>query len=362
MAALTLGAGDESGGCMRAIRYDAVGTTPRLVSVPAPECPADGAVVAVRATGVCRSDWHAWRGHEPVPLPHIPGHEFAGIVAEVGPRVTSFVVGDRVTSPFVNGCGRCEWCVTGQAQVCPDQTQPGFTHPGSFAERVVVRAADLNLVRLPDGVELVAAAALGCRFATAFRALTGVGRLAAGEWLVVVGCGGVGLSAVMIGAALGARVIGVDPSPAARERAAEVGAEITLGDADGIPDRTGGGAHVAIDAFGSAATADAAVRSLRRRGRHVQVGLMLGDAARAPVPWGPVVAYELEILGSHGMAAADYPAMLAMVADGRLRPQRLVGRVVDLAEAGAALAAMDESAGAGAGMTVATVGVDANPG
>jgi alcohol dehydrogenase len=347
---------------MRAVRYDAVGSAPRLVTVPAPECPADGAVVAVRATGVCRSDWHAWRGHEPVPLPHIPGHEFAGVVAEVGSRVTSFAVGDRVTSPFVNGCGRCEWCATGQAQVCPDQTQPGFTHPGSFAERVVVRAADLNLVRLPDGVEMVAAAALGCRFATAFRALTGVGRLAAGEWLVVVGCGGVGLSAVMIGVALGARVIGVDPSPAAREHAADVGAEITLEDSAGIRDLTGGGAHVAIDAFGSAATADAAVRSLRRRGRHVQVGLMLGDAARAPVPWGPVVAYELKILGSHGMAAADYPAMLAMVADGRLRPQRLVGRVVDLAETGAALAAMDDPAGAGAGMTVATVGVGANPG
>jgi alcohol dehydrogenase len=169
----------------------------------------------------------------------------------------------------------------------------------------------------------------------------------------VVGCGGVGLSAVMIGAALGARVVGVDPSPAARDRAAEVGAEITLGDADQIRDLTGGGAHVSVDAFGSAATADAAIRSLRRRGRHVQVGLMLGDAAQAPVPWGPVVAYELEILGSHGMAAADYPAMLAMVADGRLRPQDLVGRVVDLAGAAVALAAMDDPVATGAGMTVA---------
>jgi alcohol dehydrogenase len=340
---------------MRAVLYDAVGGPPRLASVPAPECPADGAVVAVRATGVCRSDWHAWRGHDPVPLPHIPGHEFAGVVAAVGPQVTAFAPGDRVTSPFVNGCGRCEWCRTGRAQVCPDQTQPGFTHPGSFAELVVVRAADLNLVRLPGGVDMVAAAALGCRFATAYRALTGVGRLAAGEWLVVVGCGGVGLSAVMIGAALGARVIGVDPSPAARARAAEVGAEVTLADTGDVPELTGGGAHVSVDAFGSAGTVDAAVRSLRRRGRHVQVGLMLGDAAGAPVPWGPVVAYELEILGSHGMAAADYPAMLAMVADGRLHPQRLVGRVVDLAGAGAALTAMDDPVAAGGGMTVATV-------
>jgi alcohol dehydrogenase len=352
---------------MRAVVYDAVGATPRFTEVPPPECPADGVIVEVRATGVCRSDWHAWRGHDPVPLPHIPGHEFAGVVAAAGPQVRSFAVGDRVTSPFVNGCGRCEWCRTGQAQVCPDQTQPGFTHAGSFAELVAVRAADLNLVRLPDAIDFVGAAALGCRFATAFRAVAGQGRVAAGEWVAVFGCGGVGLSAVMIAVARGARVIAVDPSAAARERAAELGAEATAaggvvrigaqsggGGALRIGEQSGGeGAHVTIDAVGSAATADAAVRSLRRRGRHVQVGLMLGADARAALPWDLVVARELEILGSHGMAAADYPPMLDMVADGRLRPDRLIGAVIPLAEAGAALAAMDEPVARHAGITVA---------
>jgi alcohol dehydrogenase len=341
---------------VRAIVYAETGAEPRLREVPEPECPVDGALVAVRATGVCRSDWHAWRGHDPVPLPNIPGHEFAGVVAAVGTAVHAFAVGDRVTAPFVNGCGRCPWCLAGQAQVCPDQTQPGFTHPGSFAELVAVRAADFNLVRLPESVDFVTAAGLGCRFATAYHALTAQSRLAAGEWLVVFGCGGVGLSAVLLGVALGARVIAVDPSEAARRRAAELGAEVVLGRAapDAVSTLTGGGAHVTMDALGAAEIVDVAVRSLRARGRHVQVGLMLGDQADAAVPWGAVVARELEIAGSHGMAAADYPAMLELVGSGRLDPGRLVGRVVDLARAGAELMAMDAPAPA-AGITVATV-------
>jgi alcohol dehydrogenase len=342
---------------MRAISYDRYGATPELVDLPDPECPPDGAVVAVRATGVCRSDWHAWRGHDPVPLPMVPGHEFAGTVATVGPLVSGFSVGDRVTAPFVNGCGRCDWCVSGQAQVCPDQTQPGFTHPGSFAELVVVRGADFNLIRLPDAIDFVTAASLGCRFATSYHALTERARLAAGEWLLVIGCGGVGLSAVMVAQALGARVLAVDPSPSARDRAAELGAELVLAqaDPDTVRDLTGGGAHVSMDAVGSAATAAACVRSLRRRGRHVQVGLMLGENADAPLPWGPVVARELVVSGSHGMAAADYPGLLDLIESGSLDPRPLVGRVVRLAQAGEELMALDRLVPAEAGIVVATV-------
>ncbi|MBN9186201.1 MAG: zinc-dependent alcohol dehydrogenase family protein [Microbacterium sp.] len=329
---------------MRAVVYDAVGARPGIRDVPRPECPADGAIVRVEATGVCRSDWHAWRGHDPVALPHVPGHEFAGVVAATGPLVRDFAVGARVTAPFVNGCGRCEWCAAGDAQVCPDQTQPGFTHAGSFAEYVVVRAADLNLVALPDGVDAVTAASLGCRFATAFRAVTAHARVRAGDEVVVFGCGGLGLSAVMVAVALGARVTAVDLSDAALERARELGASVTIrsGDAsEEVRAATGGGAHVSIDALGSAATADAAVRSLRRRGRHVQVGLMLGAAASAPLPWDRVIAWELEVYGSHGMAAADYGPLLELVASGRLDPSRLVGSVVDLDGAIDALVGMD---------------------
>jgi D-arabinose 1-dehydrogenase-like Zn-dependent alcohol dehydrogenase len=244
------------------------------------------------------------------------------------------------------------------AQVCPRQTQPGFTGPGSFAELVAVHAADANLVALPADVDFVTAACLGCRFATAFRAVTAHGRVRPGDWLAVHGCGGVGLSAVMIGAALGARVLAVDVSAAALARARELGAEATVdaggtdrgteGLATAIGELTGGGAHVSIDALGSPAVAADSVRCLRRRGRHVQVGLLPGGPV--PLPMDLVIARELEIYGSHGMAARDYPDMMRLVVDGTLRPGLLVGEVIALTEVGRALAEMDGPAGAG--MTV----------
>ncbi|HEY7811690.1 MAG TPA: alcohol dehydrogenase catalytic domain-containing protein, partial [Nakamurella sp.] len=323
-------------GLMRAVTYERVGTRPSLQRVPIPACPPDGALVRVEATGVCRSDWHAWRGHDPVPLPHTPGHEFAGTVAQIGSLIRDVAVGTRVTAPFVNGCGVCAWCLGGDAQVCPEQSQPGFSHPGSFADYVVVRAADFNLVPLPDAVDAVTAAALGCRFATAFRALTGHATVGPGTQVAVFGCGGVGLSVAMIAVALGARVTAVDLSAPALDRARELGAATTIRSADPVAQvvaATDGGAQVSVDALGSSGTADAAVRSLRRRGTHVQVGLMLGAAAAAPLPWDRLIAWELTVVGSHGMAAADYPPMLELVTSGRLRPGRLVGSVVGLAGA-----------------------------
>ena len=343
-------------GRVKAVIYHEYGALPVLADLPEPECPEDGAVISVRATGVCRSDWHAWKGHDPVSLPHVPGHELAGVVARVGSGVRRWRAGDRVTVPFVCGCGRCAWCESGEAQVCPDQTQPGFTGPGSFAERVAIHAADTNLVRLPESVDFVTAASLGCRFATAFRAVATHGRVAPGDWLAIHGCGGVGLSAVMIGAALGGRVVAVDVSSAALERASSLGAEAVV-DAGSTSDvaaavrhLTGGGAHVSVDAFGSPELAVASVRSLRRRGRHVQAGLLLGESSTPPLPMDLVVSQELEIYGSHGMPAREYPAMLSMIEDGTLRPGELVGQVIELEDAGAALAAMDRASATG--MTV----------
>jgi D-arabinose 1-dehydrogenase-like Zn-dependent alcohol dehydrogenase len=343
---------------MRAVRYDAFQQLPALVSVDDPRCPDAGVIIEVAATGLCRSDWHAWMGHDPdVALPHVPGHEFAGVIAEVGPQVQNWRPGERVTVPFVCACGRCDSCRRGEEQVCDFQFQPGFTHWGSFAELVAIDRADVNLVRVPDALDLETAASLGCRFSTAYRAVTYHGRVKDGDWVVVHGCGGVGLSAVMIAAARGAQVIAVDVSPAALELARTVGAvaciDATHADVvSAVRQLTGGGAQVSLDALGSIATCQNSIRSLRKRGRHIQVGLMLAADDLPPVPMGTVISAELELIGSHGMAAHAYPAMLADIVDGTLQPQRLVTHRLPLTEAPAALAGLDQQPGDGITMII----------
>jgi D-arabinose 1-dehydrogenase-like Zn-dependent alcohol dehydrogenase len=337
---------------MRAMVMDRVGGPLEVREVPDPQAPVGGVVVRVHATGMCRSDWHAWAGHDDVALPHVPGHELAGVVSAVGAGVNKWSLGDRVTVPFVCGCGRCEWCLSGNAQICPDQEQPGFTHWGSFAQYVVLHAADINLVAIPDSVSFEAAASLGCRFATAFRVLTERARVSVGEWVTVVGVGGVGLSAVMIGKALGANVIAVDRNAGALEAAKTLGADhVLIADGSDIPVKvhefTGGGSHVAVDAVGSEQTCQDSILSLRRRGRHVQVGLLPPVNGHPSVPMSRVIAWELDLLGSHGMAAAAYPLMLAMIERGDLRPQDLIERVIGLTEAAELLPTFDSASLAG---------------
>ncbi|WP_430784138.1 zinc-dependent alcohol dehydrogenase family protein [Actinoplanes sp. G11-F43] len=334
---------------MRAVIFDSIRSQPAVREVPEPAAPDGGVVVRVKATGMCRSDWHAWAGHDEITLPHVPGHELAGVISAVGAGVTRWTVGDRVTVPFVCGCGRCSWCRDGRAQVCPDQQQPGFTHWGSFAESVALHAADTNLVALPPTVDFAAAAALGCRFATAYRALAGRARLQPGEWLTVLGAGGVGLSTVMIAKSLGARVIAVDRNPAALSAAAALGADHTLLSGAvslidvpaAVHELTGGGSHASVDAVGSEQTCADAILSLRRQGRHVQIGLLPPVDGHPRVPMARVIGWELDVLGSHGMAAADYPEMMTLIEQGRLQPQHLIERTIGLAEAAALLPTFD---------------------
>lgn len=327
---------------MRAAVYESFRGPIAVRDLPDPVPHDDAALVAVRACGICRSDWHGWQGHDAlVRLPHVPGHELAGTVAAVGAAVTAWRGGERVTAPFCCGCGTCPDCRRGDTQVCPRQTQPGFSHFGGFAELVEIRHADLNLVALPDGVGFVAAASLGCRFSTAYRAVVQQGRAAAGDWVAIHGCGGVGLSAIMIARALGARVVAVDPASTRRATARDAGAEAVIDPAGGdvvarIRAVTGGGAAVSIDCIGDATVCRQSVLALANRGRHVQVGLLTGDQATPPLPMDVVIARELELLGSHGMPVAAYRDLLALVAAERLAPWRLVSDTVDLA-AGARL-------------------------
>jgi D-arabinose 1-dehydrogenase-like Zn-dependent alcohol dehydrogenase len=335
---------------VRALVFDTFAGPLDVREVPAPEPPPGGVVVKVAASGICRSDWHAWQGHDPdVVLPHVPGHELAGTVASVGTGVRNWRVGDRVTVPFVNACGTCPQCAAGEQQVCARQTQPGFTRWGSLAELVALDAADVNLVAVPESLDLATAAALGCRYATAFRAVVQVATVRAGEWVAVHGCGGVGLSAVQIAVAAGARVVAVDVSPAALALARELGAEHTVeGDGDvpaAVVELTGGGAHVSLDALGAAVTCTNSIRSLRPRGRHVQVGLLPPAQGRPEVPMERVIGLELQVLGSHGMAAHAYPELLGLIAAGRLDPRPLITRRLPLDDAASALAEVGRQPG-----------------
>jgi alcohol dehydrogenase len=294
-------------------------------------------------------------GHDPdVRLPHVPGHELAGVVEEAGAAVRRWRPGDRVTVPFAVGCGICPQCQSGQQHICDHYFQPGFTAWGSFAELVAIPHADSNLVRLPEEMDFVASASLGCRFVTSFRAVIVQGRVSGGEWVVVHGCGGVGLAAVMIAHALGALPIGVDVREEALVCAEKLGAVHVLNATkqpdlvQAIRDLTGGGAHVSLDALGSRLTCRNSVECLRKRGRHVQVGLMLAAERDALLPMNVVISKELEICGSHGMPAHGYESVFAMIRSGSLRPRQLVHKTIPLDEAAAELAGMSSFNSVGA--------------
>jgi alcohol dehydrogenase len=333
---------------MKALLVENFQQKPSIQSVPDPSLPEEGVILEVKATGLCRSDWHGWMGHDSdICLPHVPGHEFAGVIREVGKGVSNWKIGDRVTVPFVCACGTCQTCQSGNQQICDDQFQPGFTHWGSFAEYVAVYRAETNLVRLPDSVSFEAAASLGCRFATSFRAIVAQGNVSGGQWVAVHGCGGVGLSAIMIAAALGANVIAVDISEQKLALAKAAGASFLINgktsedNSSTIIELTKGGAHVSVDALGSKITCYNSIASLRKRGKHIQIGLMAGNESNPPIPMHLVIAKELEILGSHGMQAHAYPEMIQLILEGKIAPEKLIGRRISLEQAVESLIAMD---------------------
>ena len=337
---------------MKAVYFEAYQQMPVIATLPDPMPSNSGIVLKVEATGLCRSDWHAWMGHDPdTKLPHVPGHEMAGVIAALGRDVKNWKIGDRVTVPFVAGCGHCLECHTGHQHICDNQFQPGFSAWGSFAEYVALEYADANLVRLPDSMKFETAAGLGCRFVTSFRAVIDQGRCKPGEWVAVHGCGGVGLSAIMIAAATGARVVAVDLTDEKLAFAKKLGAEVLIkgtGDVvQAVRDATGGGANLSIDALGHQVTCFNSISCLRKRGRHIQVGLMLEEHAHAKVPMDFVISRELEIRGSHGMQAFRYGDMMAMIEKGVLSPEKLIGNLISLDDAPAALANMDSFSGLG---------------
>ena len=315
-----------------------------LEDVPRPDCPPDGVVLRVLACGVCRSDWHGWVGEHPRVKPgRIGGHEYCGEVVEAGPGAVH-AVGDRLVAPFILACGTCGQCRSGASNTCLDQRLPGFTEQGAFAEFVAV-PRDHNLARLPDGMAPELAAALGCRVTTAWHALTDRAGLRGGEWLAVHGTGGIGLSAALLGRALGARVVVVDVVREKLDHARSLGidAAVMAGErtAEEIRDLTGGGAHVSVEALGIPATVNASLGCLRPLGRHVQVGMPVGHTARMEVDMSAVYQGNLALYGTRGMPAWRYPSLFALIAGGQVDLSPMIARRIGLSDVSAELAAFD---------------------
>ena len=330
---------------MRAAVLTAFRAPLSVEDVPEPACPADGVVLETLACGVCRSDWHGWCGtDQDVRLPHVPGHEFCGTIVEAGREVRDWRPGDRVIAPFVLACGACPDCRAGDQTACATQIMPGFTAPGAFAERVAVPRADQNLAHLPDWLNPDLAAAFGCRVTTVWHALTGRARLAPGEWLAIHGTGGIGLAAVLLGQAMGARVIATDTNAERRAHAERFGAVAVDAASEpwaAIEEITGGGAHVSVDALGIPETVSASLLSLRPLGRHVQIGYPGREHAWAELPLGRIYDRQLALFGTNGMPAHRFPALFRLVEGGRVDLSPMIARRVTLDDASAELAAFD---------------------
>lgn len=327
---------------MKAAVFEATKKPLVVKDVPDPECTPDGAIIQVEANGVCRSDWHAWSGDWTwMGLAAQPGavlgHEFCGTVLEPGKNVRNFKRGDRVVVPFSQGDGTCEYCRNGQSNVCLTPLLPGFSYSGGFGRLVAVPFADLNLVPLPNSVEFVEAASMGCRFMTSFHGIVDRAQVKPGEWVAVFGCGGIGLSAINTAAAIGANVIGIDLDSSKLELAKGMGAMHVINGKKtdavaAVLDLSKGGVHVAVDALGIAATCRSAIMSLRKQGRHLQIGLTTAaEQGEVPMPIDRIVTMELQMIGSLGMQASHYPQMLQMLEAGKISPKKMVTGTCNLA-------------------------------
>jgi D-arabinose 1-dehydrogenase-like Zn-dependent alcohol dehydrogenase len=329
-----------------------------IKNVPEPICESDSAIVEVKACGICRSDWHAWRGDwgwigfSPQ-LPRIMGHELCGVIVEVGKNVKGLQPGTRVVTPFNNCDGICPMCQSSLQNLCENLQVPGFSFDGGYGQYVSIPRADYNLIPLPESISFIDAASMGCRFMTSFHGLVDRAKVQPGEWIAVYGCGGIGLAAIHIASAIGARVIAITRSEEKLLKAQELGASFVVNAAkenpvEAVLEITKGGSHVAVDAVGEAVTCRNAIQSLKARGRLLQIGMTSQqEQGEIAIPIDLMIVKELSLLGSLGMPPIRYQAMISMVTDGKLKPGSLVTKTVDIEEASKIIVSMSDYATTG---------------
>jgi alcohol dehydrogenase, propanol-preferring len=300
-----------------------------------PEAGPGELLVRVAACGVCHTDLHYLDHGTPTfkPPPLVLGHEIAGIVAETGEGVERFATGDRVLLPAVLPCGDCFLCRTGRENVCERSVMLGNNVDGGYAEYVTIAAR--HAFALPPEIPLVEGAIIADALTTPYHAVVNRGRVQPGDRVVVVGCGGIGLNVIQMAAALGARVVGVDLSEKKLEWARRLGAVDTLNPTTVTrPDRairelTGGGADVALECVGTPKAQEQALNALRTGGRLVLVGY---SPEAMTLNGGRVMFRELEVVGSLGCRPVDYPRVIELARQGRIRVAEMVTHRFPLAD------------------------------
>ncbi len=304
---------------MRAAVLRAFGQPLALADVPEP-VPGPGEVVLrVRAAGLCGTDLKIRQGLLETPLPLIPGHEVAGVVTQVGADVTAPAIDERVACYIYRPCASCARCRSGQETLCPASMRLGFERDGGFAELARVRANEALPIssNLPFPVAAVTMDAV----VTCWRALKRRAALERGQSVVIVGVGGLGLSAVQVARHLGARVAAVDRNEErlslARQQGAEVAALVETAELD-VRKWSGGGVDVAAEMSGSPEGFALAARLIHPGGRILVVGYAPGrDYATESAS---LVLHEVTIVGSRAGGPQDAREALAAVEAGRIAP------------------------------------------
>lgn len=308
------------------------------------------ALVEIKACGICATDVHtALDGTVPTAYTPITlGHEPAGIISTLGDGVGNWQKGDRVAVYPQVTCGACKPCREGRDGICLNSRVLGMHRDGAFADYLLIPVK--NLVRIPENVSFPEAAIMTDAVATPFHAVTKRGRLKPGETVAVFGCGGLGMNAIQICRLAGAaKIIAVDISEAVLERALRVGADLTVNGGTEkaykqIKQATGGhGVDIAFEFVGLNSTIDQAVRSLRRGGRAVVVGI--GPERINVSPPFFFVYNDLALIGSFGSDIADLESLMTLAECGKLDLSESISSIIPLKEVNQGISDLEQKKG-----------------